>query len=175
LTFTSAILKDRAIELLSAAVNRVVCDETVFPVLAERLLLQIINHTNKYSVQNFKNSDYCSLLKCLDIIISSASELKVIEEDCEAWVLGQVVTLCSQGDPYDALAEASKLNLLSTSNEVVFMTLAHHICIALLIDGNVDAALEHFTKTVLNMSLRRKRILFSKKFNFFFFTCDDSS
>ncbi len=159
LVFTSAILKNRDIELLIVAINRIIYDENIFPVLAERLLWQIINHTNKYSVQNFKNCDYCGILKCLDIIISSASELKVIDENSEAWILGQVVTLCNQGEPLCALTEASKLNLASISNEEVFMTLAHHVCIALLIDGNVEAALEHFTKTVLNMSLRRKEIL----------------
>jgi hypothetical protein len=121
-------------------------------------MMQIINHSNKYSVQNFKNPDYCGILKCLEVVISTSSDQKIIEEGSEVWILGQVVTLCNQGDPICALGEASKLNLASISNEEVFITLAHHACIALLIDGDVDAALDYFTKTVLQMSLRREWI-----------------
>ena len=167
LVFTSSILKDRAIELLNIVVNRVVNDEEIFPVIAERLMLQFIVHSNKYSVQNFKNPDYCGILKCLDVIISTASEQKAVEEDSEVWILGQVVMLCNQGDPVCALAESSKLNLATTSNEEVFTTLAHHVCIALLIDGNVDTALDYFSKTVLQMSLRRTWIHIQKQCLFF--------
>ncbi len=156
LVFVSAILKDRAIDLLICTVNRIVNYDPMFDILSERLLLQVIQHSNKYTFQNFKNVDYCNLFKCLDIIISSSTDLKAIPNDSEILILGNVVTLCHQGDVSCALAEASKINLSTVSNEETFITLSHHVCIALLNEGSTDSAIEYFTNTVLKMSLRRK-------------------
>ncbi len=156
LVFVSAILKDRAIDLLIVTVNRVVNYDAMFAILAERILLQVIQHSNKYSFQNFKNPEYCNIFKCLDIIISASTDLKAISDHSEILILGNVVTLCHQGDVSGATAEASKINLSTISNEETLITLSHHVCIALLNEGSTDSAIEYFTTTVLKMSLRRK-------------------
>jgi hypothetical protein len=156
LIFFSAILKSRDIDLLCSAVNRVITYEDMFSVLAERLLLQIVNQSNKYTFQNFKTPDYRNVVKCLDIVVSTSSDIKAIDEDSVNLILGQVVLFCDQGELPCALAVASKINLSAASNEEIFITLAHHICIAHLIDGNLDAAIDFFTNTVLKMSLRRE-------------------
>ncbi len=52
--------------------------------------MQIIHHVNKYAFQNFKTLDYCNLIKCLDVLISTASDLKAMADDSETLVLGQV-------------------------------------------------------------------------------------
>jgi hypothetical protein len=70
--------------------------------------------------------------------------------------LGNVVVFCNQGEVSCALAESSKLNLAAISNEDIFLTLSHHVCIALSAEGNVDSAVEYLTTTVLKMSLRRE-------------------
>ena len=165
MVFFSAILKDRAIDLLIVNVNRAVNYESLFPLLAERLLLQIVYYSNKYSFQKFKTSDYCDLIKCLDTVLSTSFDLEAMDSGSEALILGQVVSLCNQGDVSSALAEASKLNLATIANQDVFLTLSHHICIALLTDGQCDAALEYFTDTVLKMSLRRKLLQHQKLIN----------
>ena len=156
LVFFAAIIKDRSVDFLIITVNRVVNYETMFSIIAERLLMQIIHHINKYTFQNFKSPDYCNLIKCLDVIISTASDLKAIADDSETLVLGQVVLLSYQGDVEGALSEAAKLNLATISNEETFVTLSHHICIALVSEGSFDSAVEYFTTTVLKMSLRRE-------------------
>jgi hypothetical protein len=156
LVFFAAVLKNRDIDLLCNAINRVIIYEDVFSVLAERLLLQIVNHSNKYTFQNFKNPDYCNVIKCLDIIISTSSDIKAIEEDSVTLILGQVVLFCNQGELTCALAAASKINLGTVIDEAIFITLAHHVCISHLTDGNFDAAIDYFTNTVLKMSLRRE-------------------
>jgi len=156
LVFLSAILKNRDIDLLCSAVNRVIIYEDMFSVLAERLLLQIVNQSNKYTFQNFKTPDYRNVVKCLDIVVSTSSDIKAIDEDSVNLILGQVVLFCDQGELPCALAAASKINLGAASNEEIFITRAHHICIAHLIDGNLDAAIDFFTNTVLKMSLRRE-------------------
>ena len=128
----------------------------MFSILAERLLLQVIQHSNKYTFQNFNTTDYCNLIKCLDIIMSASADIKAIADDSETLVLGNVVVFCNQGDVSCALAESSKLNLAAISNEEIFLTLSHHVCIALSAEGNVDSAVEYLTTTVLKMSLRRE-------------------
>ena len=85
LVFFAAMIKDRAVDILIITVNRVVNYETMFSFIAERLLMQIIQRINKYTFQNLKSPDYCNLIKCLDVIISTASDLKAITYDSEIW------------------------------------------------------------------------------------------
>ncbi len=143
LVFFAAMIKDRAVDILIITVNRVVNYETMFSIIAERLLMQIIQRINKYTFQNLKSPDYCNLIKCLDVIISTASDLKAITYDSEILVLRRVVLLSYQGDVACALSEAAKLNLATISNEETFVTLSHHICIALLSEGSFDSAVEY--------------------------------
>jgi hypothetical protein len=121
LVFSASILKERAFEVLSVTVNNIVTCEPLFRSLAEKLLLQIIYCCNKYSFTKFESLEYRYLIRCIEIISSTIFELK------DAYLLGQVVLLCNHGDVSSAISEASKLNLETTSDDQIFLTLAHHM------------------------------------------------
>jgi hypothetical protein len=127
LVFSASILKERAFEVLSVTVNNIVTCEPLFRSLAEKLLLQIIYCCNKYSFTKFESLEYRYLIRCIEIISSTIFELKVGVELSDAYLLGQVVLLCNHGDVSSAISEASKLNLETTSDDQIFLTLAHHM------------------------------------------------